>query len=59
MEMNLCERFPALTPFSVRREKATEVFLLLRRLDGHNGRQGKKKKQGKTVIRKPAGDDWF
>jgi asparagine synthetase A len=52
--VNLCERFPALTPLSLRKEKAREVFLLIVRYNNYGKKQGKKKK-----IRKPAGDDWF
>lgn len=54
MEINICSQFPALTPFSLRREKAWEVFLLMKRYSKY----GKKKTKPK-VIRRPAGDDWF
>lgn len=55
----LCRRYPALTPFIVRRERAKEVFLLIRRVNTHP-----KTKEGRKVDRKgrilvPAGDDWF
>lgn len=54
----LCKRYPALTPFVVRRERAKEVFLLLKRINSHP----KEKKQnvdsrGRILV--PAGDDWF
>ena len=54
----MCERFPAVTPFSIRRERASEVFLLMRRLQIYNEhhKSGDKKK---NVVRRPAGDDWF
>ena len=58
MELNICEKFPSLSPFDVRREKATEIFLLMRRLNNYNSYQ-KKDTQNKKVIRRPAGDDWF
>jgi hypothetical protein len=61
----LVERFPALTPFSIRREKAREVFLLLERLQEHSereyiqngGRKGDKVvvRNGERVIFRPAG----
>lgn len=61
MEVNLSERFGGMTPFSIRREKAKEVFLLIRRMVVYN-----EKKQANTdpltgthVIRRPAGDTWF
>jgi len=58
MEINICERFPALSPFDIRGKRAAEVFLLMRRLNNYteysNKDSGKKK-----VIRRKAGDDWF
>ena len=59
MELNLCDRFPALTPFQVRREKATEVFLMLRRIERYNEVEKKNKKNGKKIIRRQADDNWF
>ena len=55
MELTLCERFPSLNPFQIRKEKACEVFLLLRRLRNNNEKQHKKTNK----IRRPAGDNWF
>lgn len=57
----LCNRFPSLTPLSIRKERAYEVFLLLKKYVEYNKREEKKQKQnnGKRIIRKPAGDDWF
>ncbi len=59
--MMLCNRFPSLTPLSIRKERAYEVFLLLKKYVEYNKREEKKQKQnnGKRIIRKPAGDDWF
>lgn len=57
LELNLCERFPALTPFQIRREKASEVFLLVKRINENNIKNTTKTKPNK--IRRPAGDDWF
>lgn len=57
MEVGLCERFPALSPFTVRRTRASEVFLLMRRMQTYQ--KDKPQKGKKDVIRRPAGDDWF
>jgi hypothetical protein len=54
--MQICERFPAITPFSIRREKIKEVFLLVRRLNIYDDKGKTKKKKTK---RRPAGDSWF
>jgi hypothetical protein len=56
MEVNLCDRFSGVTPFSIRREKAREVFTLLKRFNRYARRN---KKGKKTIIRRPAGDNWF
>lgn len=54
MEVNICERFPSLSPLKLRKEKARDVFALFVKY----ANLGKKKKK-KQVIRKPAGDNWF
>jgi len=60
MNIQLCKTFPALTPFAVRRERAVEVFALVRRintrpkLDEHGH-----KLDDMGRIRRPAGDNWF
>lgn len=61
MEVNLSERFQGMTPFSIRQEKAKEVFLLIRRLSRYNENQNKdvNPATGKKVVRVPAGDKWF
>jgi len=56
MELSLSERFPSLSPFSIRKERASEVFLLIRRLNNSTSKNNKKKS---TKIRRPAGDNWF
>jgi hypothetical protein len=56
MAVNLSERFPSMTPLTLRREKAREVFLLISRYNRYSKKQSKPKSQ---VIRRPAGDDWF
>lgn len=50
-----------MTPFSIRQEKAKEVFLLIRRLSRYNENQNKdvNPATGKKVVRVPAGDKWF
>ena len=58
MELNVCERFPALSPFDIRRERASEVFRLVSRINRSNIYREKESTQ-KRVIRRPAGDDWF
>jgi len=55
-EVGLCERFTALTPLALRKEKAREVFMLINRYNNYSKRNSKNKKK---TIRKPAGDNWF
>lgn len=57
--MQLCKAFPALTPFAVRRERAREVFLLVRRINTQPKNTHGKKTDEKGRVRRPAGDDWF
>lgn len=62
MQVTLCERFPALTPLQLRREKAREVFLLMSRLIEYAKQENTKNEKtntNSTVIRKHAGDNWF
>ena len=68
MTENLCQRYTSLTPFQVRREKAGEVFLLIRRINEKNARvKGIRSddttyvdSQGRTHIRRKAlNDDWW
>ena len=61
MEINLSDRFTALTPIKIRQTKASEIFLLIRRMSIYN-----EKKQDNTdpvtgakKIYRPAGDKWF
>jgi hypothetical protein len=54
MKISICDRFPAMTPLSIRHERAIDVF----RLVGQMSRYEKRKKKPK-IIRRPAGDDWF
>lgn len=58
LEMSLCENFPSITPFTIRRERAVTVYAMIVRYNKYAKR--KKKKEGKkNIIRKPAGDTWF
>lgn len=55
----LCKVYPALTPFSVRRERAREVFLLVRRMNSKPRKQTGEETDAQGRIRRPAGDNWF
>jgi len=60
LEVALCERFPALSPFSIRKQRAREVFLLIRRLSDYNDYKKKTTNaKGQRIIRRKAGDTWF
>lgn len=60
LDVILCERFPAFTPLNLRRERAADVFCLIADLTSYLERENKRKaNDGKKVIRRPAGDDWF
>ena len=62
MELMLCEKFPAFTPLSLRRERAREVFCMMTRMLGHIQRENKKwiVYKGKRMRKKEATDDtWF
>ena len=68
LEDNLCQRYPALTPFIVRREKFGEVVKLLQRITNrHRREKGAQKtdkvwtdKRGNTHIRREAkNDNWY
>ena len=67
MNVNLCERFPALSPFSVRRERFHDVLLIFVRTIKKNKQSGEKTdgqvlttKSGEKIIRRKATkDDWY
>ena len=68
LEDNLCQRYTALTPFAVRREKFGEVVLLVNRINKKNLREKGVKntdkvwtdKRGNVHIRRPAmNDNWY
>lgn len=55
----LCRRYPALSPFSIRRTRAKEVFLLIRRVCTHPKTEGGQRTDSQGRERRPAGDNWF
>lgn len=57
MEMSLCERFTSMTPLTLRKEKAREVYDLIVKYNRYSKKNERGKKKRK--IKKPAGDDWF
>ena len=60
MEMSLCEQFPAFTPLTLRKEKARDVFVLIRRFTKYAKKKTKNTtKDGKRIIRRPASDTWW
>jgi len=68
LEDNLCQRYPALTPFVVRKEKVGEVILLVNRINRKNLREKGiqhtdkvwKDSKGNLHIRREAkNDNWF
>lgn len=59
MTNTLCKAFPALTPFSIRRERAREVFLLVRRMNSKPRTKKGEEVDTRGRIRRPAGDNWF
>lgn len=68
LEDNLCERYTALTPFVVRREKCGEVFLLVNRINRKalrkkgvrsNDKVFKDAKGDVHIRRQATSDDWW
>lgn len=58
MEMALCECFPSVTPFTIRREKAVTVYAMIVKYNKYAKK--KKKNEGKPkIIRRPASDTWW
>ena len=60
--MNMCKTFTHLTPFTLRKEKAVEVFELIRRLNGYIEYEKEEKvttQAESNIIVRPAGDNWF
>lgn len=59
MERTLCKEYPALTPFSIRRERLREVVLLVNRTNTHPKDKDGQEVDSKGRIRVHAGDKWF
>lgn len=61
IEMTLCDRFPALTPISLRRTKSREVFKIIVKLGRYAKKEKKEeaKKAMKHIIKRQASDTWF
>lgn len=68
LEDNLCKRYAGLSPFDVRREKVSEVFLLVKRINRKARReqglnptdQVIRYKNGDVHIRRKArNDNWY
>lgn len=56
VEVALCDRFPSLSPISIRQAPMREFCLLASRLIDHQRREKKAKKYENW---RPAGDSWF
>jgi len=60
---NISSEYPALTPLSIENESFHKIMLLytnLRKLQIYQKQQIEKNQQdAPTVIRRPAGDNWF
>lgn len=49
-----------MTPLTLRKEKAREVFILIERYNKYSKKQKKEAESGgKKIIRRPAPDTWF
>lgn len=60
MEVNMCKEFPGMTPISLRKERAREVFIMIARYNRLSRKKKEQKKTGKRkIIRRPASDSWF
>lgn len=68
LEDNLCQRYSGLTPFDVRREKVSEVFLLVKRINARKRREKGIQAHDKVWIdnkgnehirREAKNDDWY
>lgn len=55
-EAAVCDRFPSLNPFSIRREPLSEFCALLVKIRAMNVREARRQR---NKNRRPAGDDWF
>lgn len=60
MQVTLCDRFQALTPLILRRERAIDVFRLVAKYNKYAKKKNKSKSNGgQRIIRRPASDTWF
>ena len=59
MQLSICERFPSLTPFDVRKQPFAEVFLLIRRLHKSNDNKSNGESNKDKSKRIAASDNWF
>lgn len=69
MNVNLCDRFPALDPFRVRAQRFHDVLLIFRRLNEKSNAETGGKNKNKNVpgsyvkngvLHRPAlNDDWY
>ncbi len=61
IDMTLCDRFPALTPMSIRSTKARDVFKTIVKLGKYAKKEKKEeaKKAMKHIVKRPASDTWF
>lgn len=65
LEYNLCKEFPSLTPLSIEKEgfyDIIDLYIDLRNLQIQQeieNNKNTKKVNGKRLVRRPAGDDWF
>lgn len=62
IEVLLSERFPALSPVSLRKTKAREVFKIINKLTIYSKKEKQKQAKAATtkhIIKKQASDTWF
>ena len=61
IEVLLSERFPALSPISIRRTKAREIFKIINKLTIYSKKEKKQQVKANTkhIIAKQASDTWF
>lgn len=60
MTVNICDRFMALNPLTIRQARAHEVFLLIARLGKYTKKEARNRdRNGNRIVRRPAGDNWF
>lgn len=61
IEVLLSERFPALSPISIRRTKAREVFKIINKLTVYSKKEKKQqaKANAKRIVARQASDTWF